>query len=95
MEVSDDLTCLQLLLEAGAKERLAVDDHGDEFSKNEVSTPTQYIQKKFGNDEDHADAVGRAVDLLYKYSSAGKSTARLEAKVDALTRQVELLAERP
>lgn len=105
--VSDDLTCLKLLLEAGAKERLAKDDHDDEydyeFSKmltpaddklnlNEVVlTPTQYIQRKFGNDEDEANAVDRAVDLLYEYSSAGKHAAKLQAKLEA---KIDLMLSR-
>lgn len=86
----DDLTCLKLLLEAGAKERLVIDP---EVSK-EALTPTQFIQKRFGGEGDKVGAVERAVDLLYEYSSAGKRAAKLEAKIDLLAHQVQLLVER-
>ena len=76
----DDLSCLKIFLKAGARE----------VSKKAL-TPTQYIQKQFGGDASKVDALERAVDLLYEYSSAGKRAAKLEAKVDALKLQLDLV----
>ena len=84
----DDLTCLKLFLEAGAKERMV---EGSDFVSIEALTPTQYIQKEFGEDGDKVGALERAVDLLYEYSSAGKRAAKLEAKVEVLQTQVDLI----
>lgn len=83
----DDLTCLKLFLEAGAKERAVnVED--------EVQTPTQYIQKEYtyGGKDDKVDAVKCVVDLLYEYSSAGKRLAKVIAGIDSVGREVKELA---
>ena len=78
----DDLTCLRLFLEAGAKER-CVEVEGRTFT--EALTPTQYIQRDLGEDGDKVGAVERAVDLLYEYSSAGKRAAKQESKINELS----------
>lgn len=62
----NDMTCLTLFLEAGAKERSAVGD-GMELCFEEEMTPTQYIQKAHGADAAQAEALGRAVSLLASY----------------------------
>lgn len=60
------MTCLTLVLEAGAKERLAVGD-GIEDCFQEEMTPTQLIRKKHGGDAAKAEALKKAVDLLELY----------------------------
>lgn len=68
----DDLTCLKLFLEAGAKERSV---QGDTLVSEEKLTPTQYIQTCYGEDGwgecKHgvckSDALERAVNLLASY----------------------------
>lgn len=60
----DNLTCLKLFLEAGAKERSV---QGDTLVSNEELSPTQYIQKEFGGNAAKAGALERAVNLLASY----------------------------
>ncbi|CBJ27478.1 conserved unknown protein [Ectocarpus siliculosus] len=87
-----DLACLELLLEAGAKERSAVGDKMDSDFQAEM-TPTQLIQKTYGGDASKVGVLERAVDLLYEHSSAGKRAAKLENKINELSSALGVVAQ--